>query len=193
MFSLMESRRMKCIRTCVSSSGQEALRDSHAVVAWMCMRATRASVIHLYRGCSSDCYQQHLYLDVCQRPDPELIANALHLNLWAPDCWKHSLPSQLEIRRWMIQFAAETFLLSSPYNVQRHSDAKCSNISVVNALKVQFLSRANPSSVTAAAQLLWDVSGDGGWCQKISIVQTRLQTAIVVVQHKHFSFLLTLV
>jgi hypothetical protein len=55
----------------------------------------------------------------------------------------------------MTQFAAETFLLSSPYNCQRRG-----SISVVNALKMQFLSRANQASIAEAAQLLWDVSAD---------------------------------
>lgn len=96
--------------------------------------------------------------DPQMRPDPELIANTLHLSLWAPRHWKQSLPSRLEVKRWITQFAAETYMLSSPHNVQRPNDKQFGEFSVMNALKVQFLSRANTSSVTEAADLLYDIS-----------------------------------
>lgn len=92
------------------------------------------------------------------RPEPELIANVVHLSLWAPHSWRQSLPSRLQIKRWITQFAAETYLLSSPYSVEWRDDTRCGNTSINNALKVQFLWRANPSAVGEAARLLYGLS-----------------------------------
>lgn len=85
-----------------------------------------------------------------QRPEPELVANALHISMWAPNHWKTAMPNRLEIKRWMVQQAAELYCKSS-------SQLSISNQSISDILKMQFLSRATLLSVTDALHLLHSV------------------------------------
>jgi serine/threonine protein kinase len=87
-----------------------------------------------------------------ERPEPVIVANALHVLLWAPEdlvvSWQRKDKTHLldfEIRRWIVQFAA--VLHCGQFG--KNGDA-----SVVETLQQMFLSRADSQLIHDAVQLL---------------------------------------
>ena len=102
-----------------------------------------------------------VYLYVCcQRPDPELAANVLHIGLWTPREWQTSSSASrcLEIRQWLTQFAAVTYCFRRARLQFRRECNLDGGHTILDTLKVLFLSRASSSSVADAVRFVCDRS-----------------------------------
>jgi len=87
-----------------------------------------------------------------ERPEPANVADALHVLLWAPKEWitswergDRTLPREVEMRRWIVQFAATV----------RCAMFGKKDASVVEALQQMFLSRCDPRLIRDTVRLLW--------------------------------------
>jgi PTEN induced putative kinase 1 len=87
-----------------------------------------------------------------ERPEPVNVADALHVLLWAPKEWitswqrgDQTVPREVEIRRWIVQFAA----------ILRCGMFGKKDVSVVQTLQQMFLSRCDPQSIRDAVRSLW--------------------------------------
>jgi len=111
-------------------------------------------------SCINDLVKLMLKRDPRKRPDPEFAANVLHICLWTPHEWQTSLSTSkyLEIRQWLIQFAAVTFC----FRIARlHFRQECNldgGHAIADTLKVLFLSRVSSSSVADAVRFACDRS-----------------------------------